>query len=368
MKNLVLIVIVLTLFAKTTQSFAADSKDMLAKLRVGIPLPLSGDLQTYGVDLRNSFIVAKELLAANEIELFFEDDRCDAKLSVSVAQKFVEFNKVDVVTGIYCNHALFPAAPIYNRKDIPVITTGATTGDVKGVGRKIFRLFPADQLGVKPLLKVITNEHKRLCMLTVTDTYTELIQRTVKKEFGELKAPYALFAQEVDGANKDFRTLLLSLGKNSCDALFLNSPGDDTFISMMKQAREQKVAMPIYAFYMPGSDIVRKALGVQLNGVVYADIPSRDEVASDLGKKFIKAYNQQFGEFHVAQPVGLFAFEALRLIVEAHKAHKALDEYVRGRKIVDGAIKDYSFDEDGAIDGLTFKVLRYQDGKADEVL
>lgn len=355
-------------FSVACPALHAQSQETAQKTKIGVALPLSGDLQAPGEDLRNSFLVAKDFLHADDLELLFEDDRCDAKQSVTVTHKLLELDNISIATGVYCNHALFPAAPLYNRKGIPVITTGATTGDVKGIGPKIYRLFPADHLGVKPLLKAITARHKRLCMLTAPDTYTELIQRTVKKEFAALPPPFTLIAMDADAAAQDFRTPLLNLTKNnSCDALFLNPPGDDTFITMMKRVREQRTNLPIYGFYMPGSTVVRKALGDQLNGVEYADLPSREDVASDLGRQFLDAYKKRFGDFQVAQPIGLMAFEALRLIVESKKAGTPLDEFIRNRPIKDGALKEYRFDDDGAIEGIAFKIYRYENGSATEV-
>lgn len=333
------------------------------RVRIGVPLPLSGELAAYGEDSRNSFVVAKDILGADRFDLIFEDDRCDGSQSVTVAQKLLNIDRVDAIAGMYCNNALLPAAPIYRQKGVPVITTCATTGDVKGIGPKIFRLFPADHLGVRPLVNFITQKHYRLCLLTVTEAFTELIERTVKQEYSALRAPFALYTESLVPSTKDFRSTLLRLSKNSCDAYFLNPPGDDSFITLVRQVHELKLSAPIFAFYHPGSSTVQKALGDELDGIVYADIPSYSEVATNLGREFIAAYKKRFGDFKVGQPAGLLSFEALRLIVEAYKANQPVDQYIRGRKISDGAIKEYSFDEDGAVQGVDFKIRHYESKK-----
>jgi ABC-type branched-subunit amino acid transport system substrate-binding protein len=343
------------------------SQEPSEKLRVGIPLPLSGGLAASGEDLRDSFIVAKELLKADNVELLFEDDGCDGKRSVSVAHKLLEIDKVDAVSGIYCNHALLPAGPVYNRKGISVVSTGATTGDVKGIGKRIFRLFPADHFALDPLVQVITKNHKRLCMLTALDAYTELMQRTVKRKYANLVVPFTLIAEDIEPGVNDYRSAMLKMLSKGCDAFYLNSPGDDVFIVMVRQLRQIHQTMPIYAVYNPGSSTVISALGDKLNGIVFADLPSRSDLATKLGMEFLEAYEKRFGQFRTAQPLGLLAFEAVRLITAAWNAKRPVDEYVRNIKISDGAIKEYSFDEDGAIEGISFKVMRHQDGQAKEV-
>ena len=60
------------------------------------------------------------------------------------------------------------------------------------------------------------------------------------------------------------------------------------------------------------------------------------------------------------QPIALLAFEALRVINQAHKEGIPLDIFLRRGPIKDGAIKDYSFDEDGAVQGVGFQVIRIE--------
>jgi ABC-type branched-subunit amino acid transport system substrate-binding protein len=264
---------------------------------------------------------------------------------------------------MFCNSVLLAAAPIFNRAGVPVLTCGANPGDQKGLGAKIFRIFPADHLGVYPLTHFIAQRHKRLCMVTESEAYPELVARTVQSEWRKLGSDYELFSETVNFGEKDFRSVLLKLNQKNCGALFINPVADDGFIAAFKQTRALQISGTIYSYYMPGSPAVQKALGGSLNGVIYATLPSSDELATSLGKKFNKLYQDQFGEHQVAVPVALFAFEAFRLIVEARKAALPLDEFVRNRTIGDGAIQKYSFDEDGASHGIEFKMVEFRDGR-----
>ncbi len=335
--------------------------------RVGISIPLTGDTQAYGEDIRRGYEIGKEILKADDIELIFENDACNATKSISVAKKLVDIDKVQVITGIFCNTALFAAAPIFNRANIPVLTCGANPGDKKGIGKRIFRLWPADHLGVATLVKFISKNGKRLCMLTETEAYTELISRTFKSEWKNLGAGYELYAEDVGVGEKDFRSVLLRLKQRKCAGLFINTAGDDGYIAAHRQAKDLEVADEIFAYYMPGSSVVQQALGQSLEGVVYATLPSREEIATETGQTFQKLYSQRFGEFQVAVPVALLAFETLRVIVEARKANIPLDEFLRNRAIKDGAIGEYSFDDDGALQGVRFKIVRYQEGREQEI-
>jgi branched-chain amino acid transport system substrate-binding protein len=330
--------------------------------RIGIPIPLTGDTAMYGEDIRRGFLLAKELLNASDVELIFEDDECSATKGVSIVNKLINVNHVQVVSGMFCNSILLAAAPVFNRSGIPVLTSGANPGDQKGIGKKIFRLFPADHLGVPPLMQFISKRHKSLCMITETEAYPELVSRTAKTEWIKYGAIHQLFSEAVNFGEKDFRAALLRLKQRNCEALFINTVADDGYIAAHRQAKALSVAPAIYAYYMPGSPAVQKALGKDLEGVIYATLPSHNDLASNIGITFHKLYKERYGEFLVAVPSSLFAFESLRLILAAKLANTPLDIYLRNRIISDGAFGPYSFDGDGALQGVEFKIYQIENG------
>jgi branched-chain amino acid transport system substrate-binding protein len=316
----------------------------------------------YGEDTRRGFLLAKEFLNASDVELIFENDECSATKGVSIVNKLINVDHVQVVSGMFCNSVLLAAAPVFNRSGIPVLTSGANPGDQKGIGKKIFRLFPADHLGVLPLMQFIAKHHKRLCMITETEAYPELVSRTTKTEWEKLGAGYQLFPETVNFGEKDFRAPLLRLKQRNCEALFINPVADDGYIVAHRQAKALSVAPTIYAYYMPGSPAVQKALGKDLEGVIYATLPSHSEFASKIGNAFQKLYKERYGEFLVAVPSSLFAFESLRLILAAKSANMPLDIYLKNRVISDGAFGPYSFDDDGALQGVEFKICQIENG------
>lgn len=347
------------LFATATLVLCLASADA-SPLKIGVPLPLTGALQAYGQDVQRGFQLASEILHADNVTFIFEDDVCDATRSVTVNKKLIEIDRVDIVTGIYCNTALIPAAPLFNQAKVPVLTVGATSGDKKGIGSKIYRLFPADQLGVRPLIEHASKSASSMCSITELDAYSALIERTLSRDWPKLGPGFRIFSESVNGGERDFRAVLLRILRNKCDALMINSAGDDGFIAAFRQLRTINSSIPVYALYMPGSSTVQQALGKSLDGTVYADIPSHSEIATPLGETFINQYRRRFGDFQVGQPAALLAFEALRLIVESQKAGVPLDEFLAHRTVRDGAIREYSFDSDGAVQGIEFRVMAYR--------
>lgn len=340
-------------------AFVVATSCVAAPLRIGIPVPLSGANSAYGREIRRGFELGKEILGLNDIQFIFEDDACDGAKSVTIIKKLLEVDKVDLISGIFCNTALLSAAPLLNRAKIPVLTVGATTGDRRGVGERIFRMTPADHLALGPLIPEMEKEGRHLCILTETDAYSALIERTIVRDWPSRGFGFTVSSESVNAGERDFRTALLRLTGRGCDSLFINTCGDDGFIAAFKQYKAINPGISVFALYFPGSAAIQEALADSLKGVVYADLPTRGTLATALGAEFVRRYEARYGSFITAMPVSLLAFEALRLISQAHKEGVPLDQFLRRGPIRDGAIREYSFDSDGAVQGINFQVVRY---------
>jgi len=135
---------------------------------------------------------------------------------------------------------------------------------------------------------------------------------------------------------------------------------DDGFIASYRQLRTIDATIPVFALYYPGSSTVQSAFPEGLRRVTYADLASGGALATARGGEFIKRFKERYGEFLIGQPIALLAFEALRLIAESHKQGIPLDQFLRRGPIKDGAIQEYTFDSDGAVQGIQFMVFDLQ--------
>jgi branched-chain amino acid transport system substrate-binding protein len=324
--------------------------------QIGIPLPLTGALAATAQDVRRGFELGREILEINDMKFVFEDDGCDGSKSVTVVKKLLEIDKVDVISGIVCNTALLPVGRIIDRAKVPALTVGSTTGDFTGIGKKIFRIFPSDDLAVSPLIPEIAKAGSHLCMVTESEAYTELIDRTVRREW--TKHGGTVEVESLPAGTRDFRSVLLRLTKRGCDGIFLNAAGDDGFIAAYRQLRIVQPDILVFNLYNPASTAVRAALGDILRKTVYVDLQSQSSLATPIGQNFITRYQARYGSFLTASPMALLAFEALRVIHQAHKEGVPLDIFLRRGPIRDGAIRDYSFDGDGAVQGVGFQVFK----------
>ncbi|THH38056.1 ABC transporter substrate-binding protein [Aliishimia ponticola] len=90
---------------------ATASMGMAEKIKVGMITTLSGGGAGLGIDVRDGFLLAVK--GNDDIELVIEDDQRKPEIAVQLADKMIQSEKVDVMTGIIWSNlamAVVPAA------------------------------------------------------------------------------------------------------------------------------------------------------------------------------------------------------------------------------------------------------------------
>lgn len=125
-------------------------------VKIGHSGPLSGPNAYAGKDNENGVRLAIDDLNARKIvvggktlkfELVSEDDQCDPKQGVSVAQKLVDSN-IQYVLGPYCSGVAIPASRVYDGGGTVVSTVGTNPKVTQGGYKHVFRIIASDnQIG-----------------------------------------------------------------------------------------------------------------------------------------------------------------------------------------------------------------------------
>ncbi len=100
-----------TLIASTAILTAASMAQ--ADVKVGMITTLSGGGAGLGIDVRDGFMLAIEQSGRSDIEVVIEDDQRKPDIAVQLADKMIQSEKVDVLTGIIWSNlamAVVPAA------------------------------------------------------------------------------------------------------------------------------------------------------------------------------------------------------------------------------------------------------------------
>ena len=80
-------------------------------LKVGMITTLSGGGAGLGIDVRDGFLLASKLAGASDMEIIVEDDQRKPDIAVQLADKLVQSEKVDVLTGIIWSNLAMAVVP-----------------------------------------------------------------------------------------------------------------------------------------------------------------------------------------------------------------------------------------------------------------
>ena len=143
-----------SLLAALSLTCVAQAQEQIVK--IGQTGPLSGPNAFAGKDNENGTRLAIEELNVKKLsvtgkilkfELQSEDDQCDPKAGVAVAQKLVD-DGVKYVMGPYCSGVAIPASRVYSEGGTMVSTVGTNPKVTEGGYKNLFRIIAGDnQIG-----------------------------------------------------------------------------------------------------------------------------------------------------------------------------------------------------------------------------
>lgn len=103
----------LVLTAVACAAMTGFNANAMAEIKVGMITTLSGGGSGLGIDVRDGFMLALKNAGRTDIEVVIEDDQRKPDIAVQLADKMIQSEKVDVLTGIIWSNlamAVVPAA------------------------------------------------------------------------------------------------------------------------------------------------------------------------------------------------------------------------------------------------------------------
>ena len=215
-------------------------------VKIGHSGPLSGPNAFAGKDNENGVRLAVEELNAKKIvvggktlkfELVSEDDQCDARTGVSVAQKLVD-SGVKFVMGPYCSGVAIPASRVYSDGGAMVSTVGTNPKVTESGYKNLFRIIASDtQIGSN--MAVYAAQVMKVKQVAVIDDRTAFGQGVADQFTKEAKKQgLTVVGQEfTTDKSTDFLSILTSLKGKQPQAIFFGgyAPQAAPMARQMKQ-------------------------------------------------------------------------------------------------------------------------------------
>lgn len=291
------------------------------KTKIGMITTLSGGGSSLGKDVRDGFQLALKMSNNKDVELLIEDDGRKPAKAVQIADKFIQKDKVDILTGIIFSNLAMAVIPSAVKKDIFYISPNAGPSALAGKGchKNSFNVaWQNDNLHEAMGNYANGADYKKTFILAPNypagkDALTGYKRFYKGEVVGEI---YTKLGQ------KDYAVEIAKIKASGADSVFFFLPGG-MGIAFMKQYSQSGSNIPVMGPAFSFDQGILKAVGDAALGVRNSSQWNKD-LDNEANKVFVSAFKIEYGRLP-----SLYAsqgYDAANLILSALKKSPVSDK------------------------------------------
>ena len=260
------------------------------KIKVGMITTLSGGGSGLGIDVRDGFLLAVK--GDNHFEVIVKDDQRKPDIAVQIADKMIQSDKVDVLTGIIWSNLAMAVVPAAVKQGKFYLSPNAGPSKLAGKGchKNYFNVaWQNDNLheaaggygntaGYKNSFILAPNYPAGKDALT---GYKRFFKGKIEKEL------YTKLGQ------KDYAAEIAQIRSSKADSIYFFLPGG-MGISFMKQLSQSGINVPVIGPAFSFDQGILKAVGDAALGVKNTSQWSKD-LDNKANKKFVQDFQKEYG-------------------------------------------------------------------------
>lgn len=261
-------------------------------VKVGMITTLSGGGAGLGIDVRDGFMLAIEQSGRSDIEVVIEDDQRKPDVAVQLADKMIQSEKVDVLTGIIWSNlamAVVPAATAQGKFYLsPNAGPSALAG--KGCHKNYFNVaWQNDNLHEAAGAYASEAGHKNAFILAPNYPAGKDALTGFKRFFkGDLAGEvYTKLGQT------DYAAEIAQIRASGADSVFFFLPGG-MGISFLKQYADSGVGLPVVGPAFSFDQGILQAVGDAALGVKNTSQWNKD-IDNAANKAFVESFQAKYG-------------------------------------------------------------------------
>ncbi|WP_336070979.1 ABC transporter substrate-binding protein [Nitratireductor rhodophyticola] len=302
-------------------------------IKIGMITTLSGGGAGLGIDARDGFMLAIERSGNKEIDVVVEDDAQKPELAVQIADKMIQSDKVDLMTGIIWSNLAMAVVPSATAQDVIYLSVNAGPSALAGAGcsPNYFNVAYQNDNFHEAMGEAANKDYKKTFIMAPNypagkDSLTGF-KRFYKGELaGEV---YTKLGQT------DYAAEIAQIRASGADSVFIFLPGG-MGIAFTKQYAQSGVGLPLLGPAFSFSQDVLPAIGDAALGVKNTASWAYD-LDNEANKTFVEGFKEAYGRLpsvYAAQ-----AYDTANLILSA--AEKAS---VKDKDAFRAALKEADFD------------------------
>ncbi|MCO6387261.1 ABC transporter substrate-binding protein [Aliihoeflea sp. 40Bstr573] len=292
-------------------SLSASGLALAEPVKIGMITTLSGGGAGLGIDTRDGFMLAIEQAGNDEIEVVIEDDGQKPELAVQIADKMIQSDQVDILTGIVWSNLAMAVVPSATAQGKFYVSTNAAPAALAGANchpHYFNAAYQNDNLH-EAAGEYANGQYEKMFIMAPNYPAGQDSLTGFKRYFkGEVtNEVYTQLGQT------DYAAEIAQIRDSGADSVFMFLPGG-MGIAFMKQYAQSGVEIPVIGPGFSFSQDVLPAIGDAALGVKNSGqwAPDFDNEAS---KAFLAAFQEKYDRLPSIYAVQ--AYDAAQLIVSA---------------------------------------------------
>ncbi len=360
--GLVIVVVLIVVGVRSSKNKGADET---GPIKIGFISPLSGDAASYGESARNSLELMVEKLNATggidgrQVEVIYEDGKCDGKAASLAAQKLVTVDKVQAIIGGLCSGETVAAAPIVEQAKVLLLSPGSSAPAITDAGDYIFRTYPSD-IGFSHQLSnlVASKGIKRVALISEQTDYSQGLRNAFLVDMKE-KGIEVVADENYAPDTNDFKAIGQKIRDVKPEAIFMNPQTATTATRIAKQLRDLGDNTQLYGVGIFTNTEFAKS-GSFVNGMIILDIASDSN--KELSNQLAVEYKAKFGKDAPYPIFSNLTYDTLNIlkggIEKVGYNGEKLKNYLYTMKPHVGIIGNISFDKNGDPVGINAYIIK----------
>ena len=275
---------VMTATALTSPAFA--------DVKVGMITTLSGGGAGLGIDVRDGFMLAIKQSGRTDIEVVIEDDQRKPDIAVQLADKMVQSEKVDVLTGIIWSNLAMAVVPSVTAQGKFYLSPNAGPSALAGAGchKNYFNVaWQNDNLHEAAGAYANSAGHKNSFILAPNYPAGKDALTGYKRFFsGDLAGE--IFTKL---GQTDYAAEIAQIRASNADSVFFFLPGG-MGISFLKQYASSGVDLPVVGPAFSFDQGILQAVGSAALGVVNTSQWNKD-IDNPTNNAFVESFKAEYG-------------------------------------------------------------------------
>jgi branched-chain amino acid transport system substrate-binding protein len=334
--------------------------DFAGEVPIGVIAPLTGDIPKVGQSTVEAADMARDEINAQcgleingenyEVVTIVEDNESKAESSVAVATRLIVEEDVVAIIGPQASKQAVPTGQVANDRETPMISPWSTNPNTTLDRPWVFRVAFLDPFQGRVMANFVSEKFgaKSVAVLyDVASDYPKGLAENFRDAAQELGMDVVAFESFTTG-DTDFSSQLTNIIAAKPDVLFTPQYYNEVPL-IVQQARELGYEGDIVGSDSWGTPDLLDLCGDACNGLYFSTHYAPD-IATDVGQKFINAYNDLYG--YKPDDVAALTYDAFQLLFTAITNAQSLDradirEALANIQLFEGVTGLMSFDEQG---------------------